>query len=420
MDTILEVNIDTLVGPTHFYGGLSFGNTASIGNKSVRSNPKKAALEGLEKMKLLFDLHIPQLILPPQERPSIETLRALGFSGSNQELLKTAYVNAKELLYQASSSSAMWTANAATTTASSDSSDNKVHITIANLASHLHRSIEANTTMKYLEQLLPKSHFCIHPPLPCCMDYCDEGAANHLRLESEEGSYQIFVWGRSEMSTRKPLLYPARQTKEAQEAIMRLHKLDPKRVFFIQQNPKAIDAGVFHNDVIATTHKNLFLVHEEAYVDQKKLLKALEKEIDILVIPTAKLTLQEAVSSYFFNSQLVTIPKDPRPTMIAPIETYKMKSTYELCEMLVRQNILQNIIFVPINQSMKNGGGPACLRLRLFLTKKELSSISKLAFFTLEKYRKLKALIESAYPESFSLHTLTLKSIYRRIHEALS
>jgi succinylarginine dihydrolase len=45
-----EVNFDGIVGPTHNYAGLSYGNVASMKHKLSASNPRRAALEGLEKM----------------------------------------------------------------------------------------------------------------------------------------------------------------------------------------------------------------------------------------------------------------------------------------------------------------------------------------------------------------------------------
>ena len=50
-----EVNFDGLVGPTHNYSGLSFGNIASEQSLKDVSNPKLAAQQGLAKMKALSD-----------------------------------------------------------------------------------------------------------------------------------------------------------------------------------------------------------------------------------------------------------------------------------------------------------------------------------------------------------------------------
>ena len=50
-----EVNFDGLVGLTHHYAGLSFGNEASTKHRFQISNPQLAAKQGLLKMKALAD-----------------------------------------------------------------------------------------------------------------------------------------------------------------------------------------------------------------------------------------------------------------------------------------------------------------------------------------------------------------------------
>jgi len=78
--TYREYNFDGLVGPTHNYGGLSVGNMASMAHEGAESNPRLAALEGLAKMRFVHELGVGQGILPPHERPSLVTLRSLGFA----------------------------------------------------------------------------------------------------------------------------------------------------------------------------------------------------------------------------------------------------------------------------------------------------------------------------------------------------
>src|SRR4051794_41421658 len=87
MSNALEVNFDGIVGPTHNYAGLSFGNVASQAHGGSVSHPREAALQGLAKMKFLHDLGVRQAVLPPQPRPDLGTLRRLGFGGSDADLL---------------------------------------------------------------------------------------------------------------------------------------------------------------------------------------------------------------------------------------------------------------------------------------------------------------------------------------------
>ena len=138
----VEANFDGLVGPTHNYAGLSWGNVASKSNVNAVSNPKEAALQGLAKMKKLADRGYVQAVLPPHERPHIPTLRALGFAGSDRQVLEQAAQADPAILAAVSSASAMWTANAATVSPSADTADHRVHFTPANLSAKFHRSID--------------------------------------------------------------------------------------------------------------------------------------------------------------------------------------------------------------------------------------------------------------------------------------
>ena len=381
---MMEAQVDTIVGPTHYYGGLSYGNVASMESKASKSNPKRAALEGLEKMKLVFELGIPQIVLPPQARPDFDALIALGFQGKEQEILEKAYSLAPDLLLQCSSQSAMWTANAATVSPSSDTKDGKLHLTPANLSSHFHRSIETARTSAVLKQVFPK--FTHHPPLPSAQDFADEGAANHTRFAN---GMHLFVYGK-----KKTNLFPARQTLQASQAIARQHKLDPKKVIFAEQNPKVIDQGVFHNDVIAVGHDNLFFFHEEAYVNALPHMG----NTTLVTVTKKELSVQDAVKSYLFNSQLVTTPAGSR-IIICPIE---VQECTKACKIVENRLPVDAIYYLPLNQSMKNGGGPACLRLRLPLTDKELATVLLSARFSLPLYEKLKQIINSYYPEAYS------------------
>src|SRR5262245_13496570 len=273
MPTAHEINFDGLVGPTHNYAGLSYGNIASMKNKSAVSSPKQAALQGLEKMRLLAGLGVKQAILPPHERPHVATLRTLGFRGSDADVLKAAQKQDTVLLAAVCSSSNMWTANAATVSPSADTADGKVHFTPANLISQFHRSLEPPTTARLLGAIFPESASCFvhHPPLPCASHLSDEGAANHTRLARRHGEagVEIFVYGRRAFdgADAGPRKFPARQTSEACAAIARNHQLDPGRVIFLRQSPAAIDAGAFHNDVVSVGNENVLLYHQAAYTD---------------------------------------------------------------------------------------------------------------------------------------------------------
>src|SRR6201996_6550420 len=276
-----EANFDGLVGPTHNYAGLSFGNVASQNNEKSVANPKAAAKQGLRKMKQLADLGFHQGVLPPQERPSMRLLRELGFSGDDATVIARVAKDAPELLAAASSASAMWTANAATVSPSADTEDGRVHFTPANLCSKLHRAIEHESTRRTLRAIFADpARFVVHDALPGTPALGDEGAANHTRFAGEYGDkgVEFFVYGRSEYGKGpQPQRFPARQTLEASRAVARLHELSDDAVVFAQQSPDVIDAGVFHNDVIAVGNQQLLFCHEHAFVGQASVYDVLHE-----------------------------------------------------------------------------------------------------------------------------------------------
>src|SRR6266566_7084379 len=276
----LEINFDGLPGLTHSYSGLAIGNLASERNKSFVANPREAALQGLAKMKALADRGFAQGVLPPHERPDIAALRALGFAGSEQEILAKAARQAPQLLAACSSAAAMWVANAATVSPSADTADGRVHFTPANLVTHFHRALETPTTTRVLRAIFADADkFAVHEALPATAQFGDEGAANHTLFVADdaERGIEMFVYGRVafDAASGVPRRYPARQTREASEAVARRHRLDPARTVFAQQHPDAIDAGVFHNDVIAVGTGNVLFCHERAFGMQDAVLRAL-------------------------------------------------------------------------------------------------------------------------------------------------
>lgn len=409
-----EVQIDTIVGPTHYYGGLSYGNVASMSSRMHASNPQLAALQGLEKMKLVHDLGVVQLILPPQPRPVVHMLQTLGFSGSEQEVLEKAYKMAPELLIQCSSQSAMWTANAATVSPSCDTKDGKVHITPANLSSNLHRSLEAERTAEVLKLVFSDARYFVHhgilPPTP---EFADEGAANHTRFTD---GVHLFVYGRA--ADTKTKLYPARQTLYAQEAIARRHQLPAKHTIFAQQNPKVIDQGVFHNDVIAVGHEELFFFHEEAYINTQAVLDELLAKtcLQLICVRKKELSVEDAVKSYIFNSQFVTLP-DGKKVVICPSEVESNPKAKAIVESRLP---VDRVYYLALNQSMKNGGGPACLRLRMPLNSHELASVKLSVIFTTALYRKLKKIIIEEYPDSYKPKNLLDPAFRKQCKHAVS
>ncbi|MBW1675620.1 MAG: N-succinylarginine dihydrolase [Deltaproteobacteria bacterium] len=405
-----EVNFDGLVGLTHHYGGLSWGNIASQRHGGHVSNPKHAALQGIGKMKFLADVGIRQAVLPPHERPNIAALRRLGFTGSDVQVLEKARRKKPRLLEACSSASAMWAANAATVSPSIDTQDRRLHITPANLIGQFHRSLEPPTTKMLLSKIFcDEKKFVVHQPLSTVVHFGDEGAANHTRLCRTYGEpgIEVFVYGSSaeNVAARTPKKFPARQTLEASGAVARMHQLLPERAIFIQQNPDAIDAGVFHNDVISIGNQNILLYHEHAFVDTPSAIGRIRQvyrqygcdDLITIEVRASEVSLKDAVASYLFNSQLVTLP-DGTMLLICARECMELEPSMACVEKILdADNPIQSAHYVDVRQSMKNGGGPACLRLRVVLTEDELAAVHQPVLLTDGLYHQLRAWIEKHY-----------------------
>jgi succinylarginine dihydrolase len=424
---LAEVNFDGIPGPTHNYAGLAHGNLAATRNASLVANPREAALQGLAKMRELVLRGHAQAVLPPHERPFVPALRALGFGGSDAQLIARAAREAPRVLAACSSAAAMWVANAATASASADTADGRVHFTPANLVSHFHRAIEAETTTRVLRAIFADAaRFVVHDPLPAAPQLGDEGAANHTRLAGSDGrGVDFFVYGRTALDADAPvpLRFPARQAREASEAIARRHGLSPARTIFAQQNPDAIDAGVFHNDVVAVGSGTLLLCHARAWLDQSQVMAALAAAIGpsfmAIVVDDAEVSLDDAVATYLFNSQLLLRP-DGRFLLLAPADVGGNDRVRAYLDRLVASGgPIAEVLTLNLRQSMRNGGGPACLRLRVPLTERERESVHARVFLDDALAADLEAWIGRHYRDRLAPEDLTDPALLDESRRAL-
>ena len=351
---LIEINFDGIVGPSHNYAGLSLGNLASSRNAGQVSQPRAAALQGLDKMRSTRALGLAQGILLPHARPNRPWLSDLGATIEECE---------PALAANAMSASAMWAANAATVSPAPDTSDGKCHLTVANLRTMPHRSHEWPGTLRQLAAAFADSRsFMVHTPVPPA--FGDEGAANHMRLTPAHGEpgVEIFVYGVSGGG------FPARQHIEASKAVARRHGLDHARTIFAEQSEEAIAAGAFHNDVVAVANERVLFAHEKAFADRDALVTQCERLVpgfEFVEVPDAEVPLGDAVRSYLFNAQLVT-PPDGEMTLVAPTECRETPSVWTWLEAHAAGNgPIRRVEIVDVRQSMANGGGPACLRLRV-------------------------------------------------------
>jgi len=352
-DPLVEINFDGIVGPSHNYAGLSLGNLASSRSAGAPSHPRAAALEGIAKMRANIALGLRQGILLPHPRPDGAWLASLGTDVRDAD---------PALRANAMSASAMWAANAATVSPAPDTADGRCHLTVANLVTMPHRSHEWPETLRQLRiAFADAGHFAVHPPVP--PPFGDEGAANHMRLAASHAGpgVEVFVYG------KRGGAYPARQHVEASRAVARCHGLDPARTLFVAQSEAAIAAGAFHNDVVAVADGPVLLAHEQAFADRDAFyadLRQLLPEVDIVEVPAAEVSLDEAVRSYLFNGQLATLPEGGH-ALIVPREAQQSDPVAAWLEQTAAGNgPIRRIEIVDVRESMANGGGPACLRLR--------------------------------------------------------
>ncbi|MBD8145058.1 N-succinylarginine dihydrolase [Pantoea agglomerans] len=421
-----EANFDGLVGLTHHYAGLSFGNEASTRNQLQPSNPRLAAKQGLLKMKALADMGYVQGVIPPHERPNIAALRQLGFGGSDEQVLAAAGKTAPGLLSAVSSASAMWVANAATVSPSADSLDGRVHLTVANLNNKFHRAIEAPETAWLLRSIFRDDrHFAVHDALPQVAMFGDEGAANHNRLGGAYGErgVQLFVYGRdSSHEGKAPQRYPARQTLEASEAVARLHQLSPESVLYAQQNPAVIDQGVFHNDVIAVSNQQMLFCHQHAFVNQPELLAQLRSRVPgfvALEVPENRVSVKDAVETYLFNSQLLSRP-DGTMMLVLPEESRQHPGVWRyLCEQVEADTPLKALNVFDLRESMYNGGGPACLRLRVVLTPQEQQAVNPAVLMNDRLFSTLNNWVDRHYRDRLTQADLVDPQLLREGRDAL-
>ncbi|MCP3728956.1 N-succinylarginine dihydrolase [Sphingomonas sp. MG17] len=402
---LVEINFDGLIGPSHNYAGLSPGNLAATRNSGAVSQPRAAALQGIAKTRANLALGLTQGILLPHPRPDHRWLDSLA----------TDYANAApHLQAQALSASAMWAANAATVSPAPDTADGRCHLSVANLVTMPHRSHEWPDTLAQLRLAFANDAFRVHSPAPA--PFGDEGAANHMRLATTHDApgVEIFVYGLSGGP------FPARQHREASEAVARRHGLDPARTLFVQQSEAAIAAGAFHNDVVAVANGRVLFAHEQAFADRDRFytdLRRLMPEVEIVEVPAALVSLADAIASYLFNAQLVTIPSG-ETALILPTEARDTPSVWTWLQAHVAGNgPIRHLEVVDVRQSMANGGGPACLRLRVVA---DPDTVDRRFLVDEARLDLVVGVVEQHWPETIAQDEIGDPALIRRIETARS
>lgn len=399
---LTEINFDGLIGPSHNYAGLSLGNLASAKNAGGVSQPRAAALQGIEKMRANIRLGLTQGILLPHARPDRAWLAALGATPENAD---------DRLLANALSASSMWAANAATVSPAPDTRDGKCHLSVANLVTMPHRSHEWQGTLAQLKLAFAHPAFAVHGPVP--PPFGDEGAANHMRLCADHGSagVEVFVYGVSGGP------FPARQHVEASKGVARNNGVTS--ALFVQQSEEAIAAGAFHNDVVAVANEHVLFAHELAFADKEAFfgeMSARCPKVEIIEVPTSAVSLADAIQSYLFNAQLVTLPDDQGMALILPTEAQQNDRVWGWLQSMIAGNgPIRRLIPVDVRQSMANGGGPACLRLRVVC---DPATVDPRFLVDEAKLDQLMAVVNAHWPESIDPSDLARPELWPAIENA--
>ena len=398
-----EINFDGIVGPSHNYAGLSLGNLAATRHAGDTAFPREAALQGVAKMRHNMQLGLAQGFLLPLPRPNPGFLADMGATGDFDPALTA----------MAWSASAMWTANAATVSPAPDTEDGRCHLTVANLVTMPHRSIEWPDTLRQLRTVFADSaHFAVHGPVP--PTFGDEGAANHMRMGSSHDApaIEIFIYGRPGGK------FPARQHEQAFRAIARRHGLDPARYIFAEQAPAAIEAGAFHNDVVAVANEQVLFCHEQAFADRDALFAAIRDKLpaaQIVEVPASAVSLEDAISSYLFNAQLVTLPEGAQ-ALIVPTEAWENRPVRAFLDAMIRGNgPIRRVLPVDVRQSMANGGGPACMRLRVVA---DPACVDQRFMLDEDKAALLEVVIRGHWPEQISSAEIGSEALAGRVRDA--
>lgn len=399
---LVEINFDGIIGPSHNYAGLSLGNLASAKNAKGTSHPRAAALQGLEKMRVNLALGLTQGVFMPQDRPDHHWLKSLGLTAETAD---------PAVLANAFSASSMWAANAATVSPAPDTSEGKCHLSAANLITMPHRSHEWQGTLAQLQLAFAHPAFAVHAPIPA--PFGDEGAANHMRLCANHGApgIEVFVYG----TAGGP--FPARQHVEASRAVARRHGVN--RAVFVAQSEAAIAAGAFHNDVVAVANEHVLFTHELAFADKDHFyrdIRALIPQVEIIEVPAGAVTLSDAIQSYLFNAQLVTLPAGDGMALILPTEAQDNPRVWTWLQALIASDgPIRRLIPVDVRQSMANGGGPACLRLRVVC---DPAHVDPRFLVDAAKLDAFSEVVDRHWPERISAADITQPSMWKTVSAA--
>jgi succinylarginine dihydrolase len=188
---------------------------------------------------------------------------------------------------------------------------------------------------------------------------------------------------------------------------------------FVAQSEAAIAAGAFHNDVVAVANEHVLFAHEQAFEDRPTFyaeLKRLLPEAEIIEVPAARVSLEDAVKSYLFNAQLISLPDEGGMALVLPEEARDTPSVWSwLQELTAGNGPVRRLCVVDVRESMANGGGPACLRLRVAA---DPATIDRRFLLNQRKLDRIAECVGEQWPDRIAPDDLRDMELCRRIEGA--
>ena len=143
------------------------------------------------------------------------------------------------------------------------------------------------------------------------------------------------------------------------------------------------------------------------------------EEFHVVEVGANDVSVEDAVKSYLFNSQLITKDNGDM-TIIAPGECETIPAVKEYLDWLVEQETpIKEVKIFDVKQSMQNGGGPACLRQRVVLNESEISAMNQNVLMTDELFAELNTWVDKHYRETLEEDDLADPSLLTESRTAL-
>jgi len=151
----------------------------------------------------------------------------------------------------------------------------------------------------------------------------------------------------------------------------------------------------------------------------RRAVAATGAQLDALRVDTGQVPIQDAVTSYLFNSQLLT-KEGGKMALVIPQECQENRAVSRYLEGLVASGgPIDELIHFDLRQSMRNGGGPACLRLRVALTETEARAMHQGVIMTETLYHRLVQWVEKHYRDHLEPGDLADPQLALEVHAAL-